>query len=451
MPGVPSSRGCDSCRKQKKKVTPSASTSQILKIDCVGHGQQRYKFKNKTLDVAIAHQTAVKVQSESQQQVVVVQPTRDLSNRLSSLTSNFIHRISQDVDIRYQLPWNFGIFLSGVPRRLGRSAALDAAADALVTAHTNYSAGNVAPNQVALTKYSRALSVLCHDLDDKAKASSAESLGAVMVLSVAQLFVDPCRDQPISHIQGAAQIMKSRGFGRCSDDFERSLIMTLRGPVVFDALLTDKIHLTSHDWKLLNGDKSETKIPDAQWFHCIAVIPDLIHRCKAALIMYDAPCMHLLALELETRSLLDDCRGVFTPLRQRLADYDPSAHPAKLRNHLHAHYLRTLALALGTGIIINCVLSGLEGTSDWVSEDSSLWSAEIIDLAQRATKYRPLGSMAMLICLRMAWMGAASTSARTEIEAMLLEYSMACIGAPEKDSGPASLEQTFRRFTLQDL
>ncbi|KAL8907065.1 MAG: hypothetical protein Q9171_006012 [Xanthocarpia ochracea] len=472
MPGVPSGRGCDACRKQKKKCDidnfPCSRCSR-LKIDCIGHGQQRYKFKNKTLDLALPYRPAFKEALRSHQQVLVLQPTQNLSNRLSSLTSRFIHSISLDVDTRFQLPWNFGPFLVGIPCRLGRSAALDAATDTLIAAHTSFCAGNATSKQPVLAKYSRALSDLRHDLDDVVKARSAESLCAVMVLSIAQvrfltshpdakpklvqIFIFPSQEQGVTHTEGAAQIIKSRGFVTSSDDdFERGLLLCLRAPVVFDALLTDNIHFSSQEWELINVSTPEyQKLPDGRWFDCIAAIPDLLQRCKAALIMCSAPGLHLLALELETRSLLEDCKGIINPLRERLQEYDPAAKPPQLRGHLHAHFLRSLALALATVIILNCVLSGLEGTSDWVCEDSSRLSKEIIDLAERATIYRPLGSAAFIICLRIAWMGAANSSARKEIEMLIFEWDRTCMGLYENDTTLLELARMMRRFTLQDV
>ncbi|KAL8924496.1 MAG: hypothetical protein Q9172_002661 [Xanthocarpia lactea] len=221
---------------------------------------------------------------------------------------------------------------------------------------------------------------------------------------------------------------------------------------VFDALLTDKIHFSSQEWELINVSPPEyQKVPDGRWIDCIAAIPDLLQRCKAALIMSSAPGLHLLALELETRSLLEDCKGIITTLRERLQNYDPVNKPPQLRGHVHAHFLRSLALALATGITINCVLSGLEGTSDWVCEDSSTWSEEIIDLAEHAIMYRPLGSMAMLICLRIAWMGAANSSARKEIELLIFEWDRTCMGLSENDTTLSELGRMMRRFTLQDV
>ncbi|KAL8813217.1 MAG: hypothetical protein Q9223_007095 [Gallowayella weberi] len=169
MPGVPSGRGCDACRKQKKK--------------------RRYKFKNETVDPALVQPPASASRSLARVSPpeTVVEPSRTPNNRLSSLTAAFIHSISQQVDIKFQLPWNFGGFLHCVPPRLGRSEALDAAIDSLVTAHKHYCVGGFAPNELTLTKYSRALAVLRHDLDDVAKARSSESLCAVLVISIAQV------------------------------------------------------------------------------------------------------------------------------------------------------------------------------------------------------------------------------------------------------------------------
>lgn len=174
-----------------------------------------------------------------------------------------------------------------------------------------------------------------------------------------------------------------------------------------------------------------------------------MQRSKAALILHDPPSLHLLGLELETRSLLEDCNPIITTLRERLQAYDPSSKPGELRDHIHAHYLRSLGLALGTGIVLNCVLGGLEGTSDCICEASSLWSEEIIHLSQAATKYRPLGSMAMLLCLRIAWMGATSDDAKERIEALLHDYTIACLGIPTEGQR-AGLTRGMRRFTLQD-
>ncbi|KAL9031291.1 MAG: hypothetical protein Q9196_000673 [Gyalolechia fulgens] len=403
----------------------------------------------KTPDRKVARRPAPRLKAKAQRESVIVQPARTPSNGLSCLTAALVHSIGQDVDIKFQLVWNFGHYLAAIPRRLGRSAALDAATSALVSAHAGFCTGNLASNPTVWSKYSRALTVLRHDLNDVAKARSSESLCAVMVLSIVQCLVDPNSGQLAGHTEGAAQIMRSRGFVTPSDDFEKLLIYTLRGPVVFVALLGDRIRFSTREWKILNDQGPKAQVgPDEKWFECIAAVPDLIQRSQAVLKLHKPPSLHFLGSEFETRSLLDDCRLVITTLRKRLQKYDPSSTPAGLRTHLHAHYLRTLGVALGTGIVLNCVLSGLEGTSDGIHEESSAWSGEIVQLSQSAKKYRPLGAMAIVLCLRFAWMGAADADAKATVEALLYDYELTCIGSTS--GGPcADLMKDFRRFTLQ--
>ncbi|KAJ5766541.1 uncharacterized protein N7511_004157 [Penicillium nucicola] len=63
MPGVPSSRGCEGCRKQKKKcdqVKPTCSRCTRLRIPCIGNGVQRYKFQEPSVTTLVQHQTPEK-------------------------------------------------------------------------------------------------------------------------------------------------------------------------------------------------------------------------------------------------------------------------------------------------------------------------------------------------------------------------------------------------------
>lgn len=189
---------------------------------------------------------------------------------------------------------------------------------------------------------------------------------------------------------------------------------------------------------------------DGQWFACIAHVPDLIERSKAALIMHEPPSLNLLSLELEVRALLEDIRPIITKSRDRWDSFDATAVPGVLSNHLQAHYPRSLAMALGAGIILNCMLSGLEGASSTaVCEESVLWSEEIVQLAEICRIYRPLGSLAMFIVLRMAWCGAACAEAKGRIEAMLFEYG-ACLGLTE-ETECGNLGSLQRRWTLQQF
>ena len=120
--------------------------------------------------------------------MIQLQPPRVLSNKTTSLTSALIGRIEEVIDIRFQLPWNFGGYLRQIPRRLGTSAALDTASDALVASHRDLCMGRrLEPNAEVLDKQTRALAVLRNDLGDDVKARSSETLCAIMVLMITQV------------------------------------------------------------------------------------------------------------------------------------------------------------------------------------------------------------------------------------------------------------------------
>ena len=193
--------------------------------------------------------TNVRTGSGSANEVFVVEtPPYELANRLTRLIAAFVSKIDASADIRIQLPWNFGDFLSDVPRRLGTNEALDAASDALVTSYTNFIAGHVVATPDVLIKHSNALSALRRCLGDPVKAYSSETLCSTMILMIVQVCTD-C--DPTSHVLtflqtlqgldgtraqshsvGAAQVLKGRGYTGPKDDFESKLLLSLRGPVV---------------------------------------------------------------------------------------------------------------------------------------------------------------------------------------------------------------------------
>jgi hypothetical protein len=134
-------------------------------------------------------------------------------------------------DLKYNLAWTYGDYLEEIPRRLGKNDALDAATDALVSAHSSFCVDRTISIQ-ALKMYSRALNTLVLYLDDPIKAQSPETLCAVSLLLTCQAFLGTQGSQWTGHAEGAAQILKAKKFSRPKDEFERRLLLSLRGPVV---------------------------------------------------------------------------------------------------------------------------------------------------------------------------------------------------------------------------
>ena len=97
--------------------------------------------------------------------------------------------INKDSDLRYNLTWAFGNFLQEVPRRLGKNAALDAAATSLALSHDRYSTVRRDAVPEEIKAYINALTVLRNCLDDPEVARDANTLCAVMLLLFAQVFI----------------------------------------------------------------------------------------------------------------------------------------------------------------------------------------------------------------------------------------------------------------------
>jgi hypothetical protein len=94
--------------------------------------------------------------------------------------------MNPSMDLKYNLAWSFPV-LEHVPKRLGRSTVLDAAAKVVVAAHCSHciSRRRVSPN--VLVEYSRALTQLRLALDDIVTAQSLGTLCAIKLLLVSQV------------------------------------------------------------------------------------------------------------------------------------------------------------------------------------------------------------------------------------------------------------------------
>lgn len=84
--------------------------------------------------------------------------------------------------MRFNLFWNYGGYMRDIPQRLGYNEALDAAVEAMTSAHLDICAGGAIITHRTLSLYTEALGALRVCLDNVDKARSPETLCAVMLL-----------------------------------------------------------------------------------------------------------------------------------------------------------------------------------------------------------------------------------------------------------------------------
>jgi hypothetical protein len=206
MPGVPSGRGCEACRKQKKKVRlhpprilsilsikqvltmekcdlvqPSCSRCSRLQIACIGSGQRRFKFVGNR-SVA-AEPPASRALAGQWLQTSVPGIPLPPSNDLTMTTGAFCSVLSV-TDVRYDLSV-YGDCLKGIPMRLGSHPALDASVKTLTAAFTNVNSKQHSIE--ALSNYVKALNALRICFDDPAEAQSTNTMCAIYLISICQV------------------------------------------------------------------------------------------------------------------------------------------------------------------------------------------------------------------------------------------------------------------------
>ncbi|KAJ5089905.1 transcriptional regulator family: Fungal Specific TF [Penicillium argentinense] len=459
MPGVPTGRACDACRKQKKKCDekqPSCARCLRLKIPCVGSGQLRFKFQEEKYYSTRAKKQQALVWSTSGSDSSLSQASSPPStvtppakqrkapvarynargppespqpvpgNELSSMASAFIATIKRTTDLRYNLWWSFGLWLEDVPRRLGTNEALDRAVDALTTAHAGFSC-NQAVSMETLSKYSQALRTLSVYLDDRVHAQASSTLGAVMILLMCQMFMGPSSRMFSGHAEGAAQILKARKDFGPRDLFEAKLFLSLRGSVLFEGIFNERIDLTPEEWDTLVRSDYDSSTPDGQILACLAKAPSLMRRGRKAL------CTGADTVDVrdEVWTVYQECKMNLSVLKHRSVENDFSemynaASPSGRKFIIEfgfAHFQRSYGIGLACTLVFNCILTALDAHDGATKFDADYLSEEILDLAKRSVIWRPIGAGYLMICVSAAWAATSDESLQRRLLVHAKEFN----------------------------
>ena len=170
---------------QCQAVGSTCQRCQRLGITCDGLGQVRYMFKDEAEKFTKAPAGPQLAKTKALRTPAV--PERIPSGDTMRLQSAFVANISTAIDIKYSLLWNFGIFITDVPRRLGCNEALDAAAKCLMTAYGPFCNGQRLGSETSLLEFGRALNALRRCLANPIVARTSETLCSVMILMIAQV------------------------------------------------------------------------------------------------------------------------------------------------------------------------------------------------------------------------------------------------------------------------
>jgi hypothetical protein len=227
---------------------PACSRCTRLQIPCEGSGKQRYTFKEQKIVVRSTQiQATQPIKDQSFKEFSVVQRvSRSPSNEMTWIAGAFTSTL-EIKDPRYDIAC-YGIFLKDIPKRLGKSKALDASVEALTAAFPSLYTRHATPH--ALTKYGYALKVLRTSLADPEKAQTMDTLCAIYLTMICQvrveimfcltygslprmkIWIGRMEEQTVSHGEVMAHILNALAVKDMQDRFELEMFVSLAVVVV---------------------------------------------------------------------------------------------------------------------------------------------------------------------------------------------------------------------------
>ncbi|KFZ20753.1 hypothetical protein V502_03004 [Pseudogymnoascus sp. VKM F-4520 (FW-2644)] len=389
-------------------------------MDCVGAGQQRYKFKEEhgtRNSIAIPHRTKGFASFNIMDAAKTVPYTP--SSALTLTTDEFIGTMTTSTAVRFNLVYWYGEFLKDIPARLGRNEALDSSVKALTAAHSSYCLQHRATPDT-LVKYSAALRTLRFYLEDPVKTCSSETLCAVMLLLICQGFLGMTDMGWTGHCEGAALILKARRNYDPNDEFESKIHLSLRAPVIFEGLFNPRIRFTPSEWKTLVDNHIDEGTFPGKMMRYVSQVTAMIRNGN----------LHKRE-NIDTKSV-DELRTNYQALKAGLksyADYMESLIPIdkdikRFAFDAQTYYLvqRFYSFGLTVGIILGCVLSALDTEDTELASDLNSFSGWIMAFAEDGKKFKPLGASYMHLCFQAAWIGTTDASVKAEAEKEMIEY-----------------------------
>ncbi|KAL2871028.1 Zn(II)2Cys6 transcription factor domain-containing protein [Aspergillus lucknowensis] len=403
MPGVPSSRGCEACRRQKKKcdqLKPACTRCTRLQIPCVGSGQRRFKFKEGYA-------------SKQQGAIILSTFARVPTNDTLQITRDFIE-VLQVTDIRYDVTW-YGPFLENIPCRIGSSAALDAAIAAVTGAVKALRTRQGFPD--AMTKYVKGWKALRTCLSDPEQTKSIHTVVAIYLMMICQSWVGRPDDHFANHGEILAHILDAAVTQAGKGEFEDGMIVTLSSPVVLQSIVDPNLPLGSWFWTLAKSYEPKRPIMENQFGR----LPSLQFYVMAQVTQWlRDPALHLVNIATAYNQLIADCSTMHSML-DKIVELEASGNPF-LSGRLHTRPQAAYSVLICLALILNLVMRIFDPNSETLAEEAADLIGESIWLSRLADRHRPFGVSFMPVSLATAWMAADSMAVKDQIRDILIGY-----------------------------
>ncbi|KAF5026004.1 hypothetical protein F66182_1906 [Fusarium sp. NRRL 66182] len=412
MPGVPKSKGCKNCHKQKKRcdeAKPACSRCVRLNIPCMGAGEQRYVFK------PVSFQNATKPVRKPSKRIypAKVPILHKPQSPLSVVQAKFVAAL-QMTDIRYSLGC-YGDFLEHIPKRLGHSEVLDASAKAMIDALPYHYTQDLPPD--ALASYISALKELRVSLGSAETKLKPETLSTIYIIMICQGWIGRTDDCVKSHGEILAHLANSAIGQNWTDTFELRLLETLFVPLILEAMVNPAI--TMEPWfTFIDSCLLQPPYETRQEFKVLSLQAQKLVRMP---VFFHKPFLHQAEIMSTYGELRDDhprIQQYLQSLKQEMSNHSDQQQVDCLKEtRKEFHRFRVLDGVLLTVVIpLNSLLRTLYPEDNALFLEAESLTNEFLALAEDAAQYRPLGASYIPPCLAAVW---ATTSAFPDQQAKL--------------------------------
>ncbi|KAG5928668.1 hypothetical protein E4U42_000200 [Claviceps africana] len=421
MPGGPPGRGCEGCRKRKKKCDlgqPSCSRCLRYGIHCVGSGAKVYRFKNATITESTPLARRPRTTRPTAQEAVpglVPSPARPLGNELTSTAGAFISVLA--ISDRQFAVQGFGPFLTDVPRRLGRSTILSASAKAFSTAVTAvYSKQTIVE---ALKDYGAALTCMRNAfIADPSLTTQVETLCGVYLLLLSQYFIRGHNDDSLIHFHGLLYILNNQSLKDRQDPFTSQMIDLVAIVLITESVIDPRVKMKTWHSEISKtnyyGPLNDYSVVNIRSTNLtVANLIDL----PAQLEEPEKYLVHLLSsyklMKLETEKLVP-----------AIIQLNAACEASK-----DIQYYRAYVICESSVCVLHCLMAVLRRTLQIfypmdlaLEQDARDASDRILEASTRAWSFRPLGTTYVPKTLCLMWATTDDPDIKRKLEDMINLY-----------------------------
>lgn len=220
-----------------------------------------------------------------------------------------------------------------------------------------------------------------------------------------------------------AKLLKVRGTKHDPNDrFESLLLLTLRGPVVFEGLWNDEIEFSESQWnELVENHWDNDQRPEGVLMRCTAKMPLYVLRGRKMLKGEAVDPTLVQEVSISYNQLLDARATIAKKLDEWQTKIDCAGAEVGVLLQIQDAIKRIDSFFLGVVIIAGCILGAVSEFTPELQATLNRCAAGIYAYVPWCQKLRPLGSCYMLLSLSMAYTGADDPDLKYKLQEAFLD------------------------------